>query len=64
MNPDFVIVLSGIIEIILGAALITLLRKKAIVGWIVAAFFICIFPGNIAQMGSFVFCYSHRTSSK
>ena len=49
LPTDVVVVGSGIVEILLGAALILLLRYRVLVGWIVAAFFIAIFPGNIAQ---------------
>ena len=50
MNPDLVVVLSGIVEILLGAALIFLPKQRIIVGWVVAAFFVAVFPGNIAQL--------------
>lgn len=49
VNGDLVVVLSGIVEIILGASLVALGRYRAIIGWIVAAFFVAIFPGNISQ---------------
>lgn len=50
MDGDLVVVLSGIVELILGAALIfTPARYRVIVGWIVAVFFIVIFPGNISR---------------
>lgn len=49
MSTDLVVVLSGIVEIILGLALIFLPKWKALTGWIVAVFFVLIFPGNIAQ---------------
>lgn len=49
LDDDLVVVLSGIVEIVLGASLVALPRYRAIVGWIVAAFFVAIFPGNIAQ---------------
>jgi len=49
MSVDLVVVLSGIGEIILGLSLIFLTKWKAIIGWILAAFFVLIFPGNIAQ---------------
>lgn len=48
-DEDLVVVLSGIIEIVLGVALIALVRHQVLVGTVVAAFFIIIFPGNIAQ---------------
>jgi uncharacterized membrane protein len=50
MNPDLVVVLSGIVEILLGASLILLVKQRIQLGWIVAAFFVLVFPGNIAQL--------------
>ncbi|MDH6236755.1 hypothetical protein [Cryobacterium sp. CG_9.6] len=49
-DGDFVVVASGIVEIILGISLLVLGRYRVQVGWIVAAFFIAIFPGNISQL--------------
>jgi uncharacterized membrane protein len=49
LDGDFVVVASGIVEIVLGSALIFLGRYRVAVGWIVAAFFVVIFPGNISQ---------------
>lgn len=49
MDADLVVVLSGIVEIALGAALLVLRRHRALVGWVVAAFFVAVFPGNISQ---------------
>lgn len=46
---DTVVVVSGVLELSLGAALVLARRRAPIVGVIVAAFFIAIFPGNIAQ---------------
>jgi uncharacterized membrane protein len=50
INADTVVVLSGIVEISLGLSLIFLYAQRVKVGWIVAAFFVAIFPGNIAQL--------------
>lgn len=50
LNTDLVVVLSGIAEIALGAALLFLTRQKVRVGWIAGIFFVCVFPGNIAQL--------------
>lgn len=47
--PAAVIAISGVIEICLCLALITLSRWRVQVGWIVAAFFVAVFPGNISQ---------------
>ena len=49
LDADFVVVTSGIVEIALGLALIALPRYRVPIGWIVAAFFVAIFPGNISQ---------------
>ena len=50
IDGDLVVVLSGIVEIILGIGLIILPgRYRVITGWVTAAFFVVIFPGNISQ---------------
>jgi uncharacterized membrane protein len=46
---DFVVLASGVVEIALGAGLIALWRYRAQLGWLVAAFFVAIFWGNISQ---------------
>jgi uncharacterized membrane protein len=46
---DLVVVGSGVVELALGASLIALPRHRVAVGWLVAAFFVAIFPGNISQ---------------
>ncbi|WP_279365783.1 DoxX family protein [Microbacterium testaceum] len=46
---DVTVVASGVVEITLGLALLVLGRWRVAVGWIVAAFFVAIFPGNIEQ---------------
>ncbi|NRQ50744.1 DoxX family protein [Aeromicrobium stalagmiti] len=50
LGVDFVIVASGVVEITLGIALILLVRQRVVVGWVVAAFFVAVFPGNINQL--------------
>ena len=49
LDADFVVLASGVVEIILGLSLVLLWRWKMWVGLLVAAFFIAIFPGNISQ---------------
>ena len=45
-----VVVISGVVEIILGVGLIILHgRYRVMIGWATAAFFVSIFPGNISQ---------------
>jgi uncharacterized membrane protein len=46
---DLTVLLSGFAEILLGLALLVLPGWKALTGWVVAIFFVIIFPGNIAQ---------------
>ena len=48
LSPDFVVIASGIVELTLGLALISLRRRRE-VGIATALFFIAIFPGNINQ---------------
>ena len=47
-SPDFIVLASGVVEILLGLALLSLRRRKE-VGIATALFFIAIFPGNISQ---------------
>ena len=53
LDPDFVVVASGLVEIALGIALITttffLTQYRKVIGLLVGLFFILIFPGNINQ---------------
>jgi len=46
---DFVVLASGVVEIALGVGLIALWRYRVQLGWLVAAFFVAIFWGNISQ---------------
>jgi len=47
-SPDFIVLASGVVEIVLGIALASLRRRREI-GIATALFFIAIFPGNISQ---------------
>lgn len=47
--PDFIVVASGVVEIALAMALLGLASNRAIVGWVVAFFFVLVFPGNLSQ---------------
>ena len=48
-NPDLVIYISGVIEIAFGLSLVFSRKYRTQIGWLLAAFFVVIFPGNIAQ---------------
>lgn len=47
--PEFIVYASGVVEILLGIAIITLPKYRVAVGWLIAGFFVVIFPGNISQ---------------
>lgn len=46
---DVTVLASGAVEIALGSAMILVTNRRAAVGLLLAAFFVAIFPGNIAQ---------------
>ena len=46
---DFVVLASGVVEILLGLGLIIAWKYRAQIGWAVALFFVAIFWGNISQ---------------
>lgn len=49
-DPELVVLLSGVIELVLGCALIFSPKKwLPKIGWTTAAFFVAIFPGNLWQ---------------
>ncbi len=49
VDKDLVVILSGIVELVLGLTLIFLTRYKVKVGIFLAIFYVLVFPGNIAQ---------------
>lgn len=50
LDGDLVVVVSGIVELLLGAVLMLApARYRGAVGWSAAAFFVLVFPGNISQ---------------
>jgi len=49
MDADGVVMASGGVEITLGVGLALLRRDRVLVGRLLAAFFVLIFPGNLAQ---------------
>lgn len=48
-DKDTIVVVSGVVEIALGAALVALPKERSPVGAAVAAFFVAVFPGNVHQ---------------
>jgi uncharacterized membrane protein len=51
LDDDVVVLASGVVEVAIGGALLVTRRqpRRALVGVTAAAFFVAVFPGNIAQ---------------
>jgi uncharacterized membrane protein len=49
LDKDAIVVASGAVELMLAGALVALPKEKSGVGWLVAAFFVAVFPGNVHQ---------------
>ena len=68
LDPDFVVIASGLVEITLGVLLITtaLIFKKyrKVIGISTAVFFILIFPGNINQYVNQIDAFGLDTDTK
>jgi uncharacterized membrane protein len=48
LSKDAIVVGSGVAELMLAGAVATMPRHRS-VGWLVAAFFVAVFPGNVHQ---------------
>ncbi|TQN42860.1 putative membrane protein [Blastococcus colisei] len=49
LDEDLTVLGSGVAEIVLGASFIVFPKKRRLVGALLAAFFVVVFPGNVAQ---------------
>lgn len=49
MDKDLVVILSGIVEMAIGLALVFMTKHKVKLGIFLAVFYVMVFPGNIAQ---------------
>ena len=61
---DFVVLASGVVEIALGVGLIAAWKYRVQIGWMVAAFFVAIFWGNISQYVNGVDAFGLDTDTK
>ena len=61
---DFVVLASGVVEIALGVGLIALWKYRVQIGWVVAAFFVAVFWGNISQYVNDVDAFGLDTDTK
>jgi uncharacterized membrane protein len=66
LDPDLVVVASGVVELALGAALLATWTQpaRAVVGVTAAAFFVAVLPGNIAQLTGHVDAFGLDTDAK
>lgn len=49
LSKDLVVILSGIVEILLGIGMVFWAKQRVKVGLALALFYVLIFPGNISQ---------------
>ena len=61
---DFVVLASGVVEIVLGVGLIAVWKYRVLIGWLVALFFVAIFWGNISQYVNGVDAFGLDTDTK
>ena len=60
---DFVVLASGVVEIVLGLGMLLLWKKKALVGALLALFYVAIFPGNINQYVNHIDAFGLNTDN-
>jgi uncharacterized membrane protein len=48
-SKDFVVLASGVVELLFGLAMVFLTKYKVYVGIVLAIFYVLVFPGNIHQ---------------
>lgn len=61
---DFVVIASGVVEILLGLSMIFLVKHKVKVGLALALFYVLIFPGNISQYTNGIDAFGLDTDMK
>ena len=64
VDEDLVVLGSGVVEVGLGLALLTLPKHRRLTGVALAAFYVAIFPGNIAQYVDGVSAFGLDTDTK
>lgn len=60
---DFVVLASGVVEMILGLGMLFLYKYKGAVGILLALFYIAIFPGNLNQYFNHIDAFGLNTDS-
>jgi uncharacterized membrane protein len=64
VDEDLTVLASGVVEVALGGAFVALPRHRRTVGALLAAFFVAIFPGNVAQYLNGVDAFGLDTDGK
>ncbi|MGV3667926.1 MAG: hypothetical protein ACO1NV_17500 [Leptospira bouyouniensis] len=64
MFMDFVVLSSGVVEIIFGLSLLFWAKERIRVGILLAIFFVLIFPGNISQYTNGISAFGLDTDEK
>jgi uncharacterized membrane protein len=64
MSKDLVVLLSGVVELMLGLGMIFWKKERVKVGIALAIFYVLIFPGNIAQYVNGVNAFGLDTDAK
>ena len=66
-NPafmDFVVLSSGVVEIVLGLAMVFFVKYKIQVGLVLAIFYVLVFPGNLSQYTNNINAFGLDTDQK
>ncbi len=61
---DFIVIASGVVEILLGLAMIFLWKYKIKAGIALSIFYVLIFPGNISQYANEISAFGLDTDLK
>jgi uncharacterized membrane protein len=64
VDADAVVLVSGVAEVALGASFVALPKHRRTIGTLLAAFFVVIFPGNIAQYAEHSDAFGLDTDTK
>lgn len=64
IDANLTVIGSGVIEIVLGLAFVLLQQHQRLIGALLAAFFVAVFPGNVAQYVEGVSAFGLDTDTK
>jgi uncharacterized membrane protein len=64
VDADVVVLVSGVAEVALGASFVALPKHRRTIGALLAAFYVVIFPGNLAQYAEHTNAFGLDTGTK